>query len=234
MTAPAYTLIRSARRRRTLSLRVLPGGEVVVRAPTRTAKAEVDAFVARREVWIARRQAEHEAAPQPIELVDGALLPFLGRMIPLSVRRSPGEGTPRVKLFGEAKLGVEVPGTMSDARAHKAVVELLMLWYAGRLQEEVKDDLQRWAPLAGVQPASVRAGRMTGKWGTCSPDGDLAFNWRLLMVEPELREYVVVHELAHIAHHNHGPAFKALVARLLPDHAARRKRLRSLRLPEFV
>jgi hypothetical protein len=54
------------------------------------------------------------------------------------------------------------------------------------------------------------------------------------MAAPELREYVVVHELAHIAHHNHGAAFKALVASLLPGHAALRRQLRALRLPELV
>ena len=64
------------------------------------------------------------------------------------------------------------------------------------------------------------------RWGSCSSQGNLNFNNRLLFVPEELVDYVVVHELAHIAHKNHGPQFWALVERYLPDYRARRAMLR--------
>ena len=65
-------------------------------------------------------------------------------------------------------------------------------------------------------------------WGSCSGTGALRFNFRLVMLRPELVDYVVVHELAHIVHHNHGPNFWALVERVMPDGKGRRGQLRGL------
>ncbi len=72
---------------------------------------------------------------------------------------------------------------------------------------------------------SVRNAR--GRWGSCSEGGRLAFNYRLIKIPSELADYVVAHELAHLAEHNHGPRFWALVARAIPDYKTRRKKLRA-------
>jgi hypothetical protein len=66
------------------------------------------------------------------------------------------------------------------------------------------------------------------RWGSCSADGTLRFNWRLVMAPPAIIEYVVVHELAHLRVPNHSPAFWAEVARFIPDYKARRTALRQL------
>ena len=59
------------------------------------------------------------------------------------------------------------------------------------------------------------------RWGSCSSRGTLSFNWRLMLAPPRVLDYVVVHELAHLVHHNHSPAFYALVESVLPDYRAR-------------
>ena len=64
------------------------------------------------------------------------------------------------------------------------------------------------------------------RWGSCSSDGTLRFNWRLAMLDPELVESVVVHELAHLDVMNHSPAFWKVVLRAMPDAKERGKRLR--------
>ena len=58
--------------------------------------------------------------------------------------------------------------------------------------------------------------------------GSLNFNWRLMMLEPELAEYIVVHELAHLTEMNHSPAFWNVVERALPDVKQRRQRLKEV------
>ena len=65
-----------------------------------------------------------------------------------------------------------------------------------------------------------------GRWGSCSSDGALSFNYRLIKIPVELAEYVVAHELAHLAEHNHGPRFWSLVERAIPDYKKRRHALR--------
>jgi predicted metal-dependent hydrolase len=63
------------------------------------------------------------------------------------------------------------------------------------------------------------------RWGSCAKDGTLRFNWRLVMLEPAIVDYVVVHEIAHLVRPHHRPSFWAEVERLIPDYRARRKRL---------
>ena len=64
------------------------------------------------------------------------------------------------------------------------------------------------------------------RWGSCSSRGTLSFNWKLMLAPPEILDYVIVHELCHLTHMNHSPAFWALVASVLPDYRERRRWLR--------
>ena len=66
------------------------------------------------------------------------------------------------------------------------------------------------------------------RWGSCSSRGNLNFNYKLIFLPPEVLDYVVVHELCHLRHFNHGPEFWALVAEVLPNHKQLRAALRRL------
>lgn len=83
-----------------------------------------------------------------------------------------------------------------------------------------------WAPLLGVAYGRVRVKEQTSLWGSCTRDGNLNFNRRLLAAPPEVLDYIVIHELAHRLEMNHSPRFWAHVARLCPDHKERRRWLR--------
>ena len=68
------------------------------------------------------------------------------------------------------------------------------------------------------------------RWGTCSSRGNLSFNWRIVKLPPALQDYVVVHELCHLAQMNHSPAFWALVAEALPNWKTLRTSLKKYHL----
>lgn len=70
------------------------------------------------------------------------------------------------------------------------------------------------------------------RWGSCARGGNLNFNFRLVLIAPELADYVIVHELCHIKQLNHSPQFWALVAQTIPDYKARQKQLRQYSLRE--
>lgn len=83
-----------------------------------------------------------------------------------------------------------------------------------------------YAALMGVTPASVKITAARTRFGSCSGKNGLCFSLYLMQYPQEAIDYVVVHELAHIRHHNHSPAFYAEVARILPDYRQRMELLK--------
>jgi len=81
--------------------------------------------------------------------------------------------------------------------------------------------VEKWAAVMEVEPAGITVTGARTRFGSCSPKNRLSFSFRLMGYPPEAVEYVVVHELAHIRHRNHSPAFYAEVERFLPDWRAR-------------
>jgi predicted metal-dependent hydrolase len=147
-------------------------------------------------------------------------LPFLGEVLRLELRV-----TAHVKVA--VKNGVLAVGCASPG-GEPAVRELLRWWYAARATEVLQITVARWAAAMGAAPRRVIVKDQRRRWGSCGADGTVRFNWRLVMAEPALIDLVVVHELAHLKHRNHSPAFWAEVTRHIPDLAARRRRLRQV------
>ena len=98
--------------------------------------------------------------------------------------------------------------------------------FKNQLRPVLEQRLAYFSEQMGVSYGRVCIRDQKTRWGSCSARGNLNFNWRLCLAPPEILDYVVVHELAHIAHKNHGPQFWALVERYLPDYRARRAMLR--------
>jgi predicted metal-dependent hydrolase len=219
-TAIEYEVVRSARRRRTLQLTV-DGHGVRVSAPLRTPRREIEEFVRGRSPWILKHRRTVLA---PLTYATGETMPFQGVALPLFVTESRVRGVTVTR--GLFDLHVTVPARYDAARRTTAIANALARWYAERAQEAVEASVARWAPVTGRWPKRVLVRNQRQRWGSCSPDGTLRFNWRLIMLDPSLLDYVVVHELAHLEVPSHGPAFWSAVARLLPDHAARRRRMR--------
>lgn len=95
-----------------------------------------------------------------------------------------------------------------------------------RAREELPLKVTFYAQRMGVMPTGITITAARTRFGSCSPKNRLCFSWRLMDYPEEAIDYVVVHELAHIVHKNHGPQFWALVERYMPDYRARRNMLR--------
>lgn len=109
----------------------------------------------------------------------------------------------------------------SDARR---IRELVRRWFLAESSAYVVKKVAELAPRMGVRPSRVDV-REIGKWGYCTRGGRLSFSWQLIALPERLREYVVLHELTHLVHFDHSPAFKRKLAAACPDFREREKEL---------
>ena len=162
-----YTLKYSDRR--TLAVEITREGEVLVRAPLRTSRREVEAFLQAQSGWILthieKQQARARRMPEPSE--------------------------------------AQVLQLKAAAKAY----------LPGRVEH--------FGALMGVQPTGVKVTSAKKRFGSCNAKNSLCFSWRLMRYPATAIDYVVVHEMAHILHKNHGKAFYACVAQVLPDYKQR-------------
>ena len=219
-----YQVIRSARRLKTVAIRLDPGGKVIVTAPRAVRTEQIQAIVRKRAEWILRRAAE-PAPPAPLRaFVSGQTLPYLGGQATLLIQPSSGR-TARLRFEGGA-VRIEAPSAWTEQERQATTEELLTRWYRDHALKYLQERVKHWLPSVGSTPRAVLVRDQRWRWGSCSADGTLRFNWRIVMAEPELIDYVVVHELVHLRVNDHSAAYWAEVAKLMPDHKQRRARLR--------
>ena len=119
-----------------------------------------------------------------------------------------------------------VPKTLHrDARAAYVKVQLAR-WYRDHAELRLRDKAGRYAPLLGVSPNSINVKYYKARWGSCSIHGDITFNWRIIMAPHRIVDYVVVHELAHMKHHDHSSKFWQTIESVIPDYRGCREWLK--------
>ena len=222
-----YRVVRSARRKKTVTITIDPAEGVRVAAPLRTPNSEIEAIVRKRADWILRKLAEEPPdEPEPRQFATGEKLYYLGRELTLVVQLTTGD-EPSVSLEADC-LRVECPAWVPEERRTYAIRQLLVSWYKQQAAELLRESVERWQPSVGTSPARISIGDQKTRWGSCSSKGSLRFNLRLAMAPQALIDYVAVHELCHLLESNHSAAFWEQVARVMPDYEARRRKLREL------
>ncbi len=203
-------ITRSARRRRTVALRVLPDGTLKVQAPLRTSLKWIERFIASRAKWIEQRVAEavRKKTAQLVVLGEETKVPYLGDFLALG------------------SLPLSVPRDLSPADRQAEIRTALTLWYKKQARQVFAERMAHWADTMKVKPSRLIVTSPARRWGSCNAKNEIRLNWHLIMAAPEILDYVIVHELAHIPHKNHGPAFWRCVALFVPDWKKRREALR--------
>ncbi len=219
-----FTVVRSAQRQKSISVGVR-AGEVRVLAPAWVKKDEIRRIVKERGDWIFERLA---AAPPPDErpaLASGHILMLMGDDIELQVERA--QRTNVSARVVEGRMLVSIPATLPPGSEDEAIRHALRLFYDRVTLAMVEQYVVDLAPVVGKNPGRIYVREQTTRWGSCSPDGSLRFNWRLSMLPPSEVEYVVAHELCHLLQPNHSAAFWAEVARVLPGRGIGPKRVQA-------
>lgn len=202
MSDVRYRIFRS--RRRTLTITVSEG-KVVVRAPLGASDELVGRFVAEKEGWILKK-IEEQTGGEFADVMEGKTLL--------------DDGVRKPVKYGAARS--EEKGGEFFLKNEKAV----RLFFEGTRCLFLPDEVFELSRRTGMMPADVSVRDFKARWGCCDADGRIRLNWRLVMLPPALREYVLIHELCHLKEMNHSAAFWKLVGKHCGDYRQRRRLLK--------
>ncbi|MEZ8145285.1 M48 family metallopeptidase [Enterovibrio norvegicus] len=199
------------RRKKSATIKVEDGAVSVV-VPKELTLEKIYLLVEAKHLWIVEKLAIHADA-QPArekEYVSGEAFPYLGRNYRLKVQQ--GDYTP-VKL-NQGRLVVTIP---EDINKPHFTRNALVRWYKRNAERKIREKVKRYEKIVGVDTGVIRIKSFKSRWGSCTPYGDLEFNWLIVLAPNRIVDYVVVHELCHLKHHDHSPQFWKEVERVMPD-----------------
>ena len=203
-------------RARRISIRIdTRRGEAVAIAPSERRLADAVAFARSKYEWIAERLA---ARVEGASLEPGAVIPFRGGTVRLeaiggagAARLVEGPDGPRIVSGGEGEAFARRVLNLLKRQAREALL--------------VRTEVHLQALAQG--PVTISINDAGSRWGSCSPHTrSIRYSWRVIMAPPEVLDYLAAHEVAHLVHADHSPAYWSVVKRLVGDHRPFRAWLR--------
>ena len=205
------------RRARRVSIRIdAARGEAVAVAPSERRLADAVAFARSKHQWIAEKLA---ARPTGAGYAPGLTVPLEG--VATRLEQTPGAAAARL-VDTPAGLAIRSGG---EGEAFARRIENLLKRMA---RERLAHHTGVHARTLGLKSPKVGIGDPKSRWGSCTPGrGSIRYSWRLILAPPEILDYVAAHEVAHLIHADHSPAFWGVVERLIGDHKPYRAWLRA-------
>ena len=238
-------LIRQPYRRRISMVHQLTG-QVKVTCPKSLRETQLIEFLERHVDWMKSNLAQFDTIrskhPEK-KYVQNEQFMFMGRALTLQLM--PGGRRGDAEIQGDrlivylptigrnaAPILASLDGTfhaLSDASSgHRAALvgKQVLAFYEKQGRKVLADRVRYFAQKMGLHPSAVSFRSQKTRWGSCTSKGKISLNWRLIFAPPETLDYVVIHELSHLRHHNHSAAFWNLVGSQCADYAAHKRWLR--------
>ena len=224
-----YQLIRSARRK-TLLLQVKQG-KVTVRAPARLPLTQIKAFINNKSTWLKQKLAEQHLTSQQgntvkqVTFTQNSPLLYLGVEHTLNIEFAQksaiyiNELTITVVLSYRQQSNIEAShGEAAQHELIKQVRKKLSTFFKQQLHNYLIEKLPIFASHCQVTPLSYKVRFYKTRWGSCNSRDELSFNYLLMLLPSWVIDYVIIHELCHLKHLNHGKLFWQLVEQHCPNY----------------
>lgn len=199
-------VLRRHPRARRLTLRLAPdGSEVRITLPRWARSIEAIAFAHARKEWLAAQLAK---LPQRQAPLPGATVQFRGQAIGICWE----ERLPRKPAIDEGVISLGGPLGSLEARLRR--------WFEQQALSLFELDAKHYCAAAEIEPVPVALSRAQRRWGSCSDRRLIRINWRLVQAPDHVRRSVVAHEVAHLRHFDHSPAFYEMLTRIFEGDLA--------------
>lgn len=209
------------------TLEVWPGNLVKVIAPIGLSQEALNKLVSSKTKWIIEKQRLIKDIPvwRAREFVSGESFPILGREYRLKIIEGYGETT-----LKEDRLIIPVSKIDVDGEDRAEIVKLsLMKWYKTEALSRIIPKVEAFSEKLNCSPKTVSIKDYTGRWGSCTPKGDLIFNWQILSFSREYFDYVIAHEVCHLIELNHSKEFYRILSSLGFDNEEMKNRVKYYR-----
>ena len=206
---PPYIRVIRSKRAKRVALRLDPKDRIVnLVVPERMRIEKAVAFAEEHDRWIRDKLAE---LPERIPLSHGTALPILGRTRTIKISFDPSLKRTDIAL-GEKDITVSTNKEDPTPRLVRFLKKIIL--------DELTTLSHDKAARIGKNVAEVKVRDTKSRWGSCSIDGRLSYSWRLVFAPYETLDYLAAHEVAHLQHHDHSPAFWAVCEELSSDYTA--------------
>ncbi len=205
--------IRKTDRKRTISIQVLES-YVQVLAPKRVSDSEISKFIKSKSNWINKKIELLKARPvyNTKKFVDGEKINILARILTLKICQGIKEN---IHIKDDTIL-IQIKNKEDNIK------QLLEGWIKKYSYEHLKKRTLYFERKIGVSSKKISIKNYKKRWGCCSLKGDIIYNWRILMAPPSIVDYVIVHELCHLIHHNHSKQYWDTVEKYCSDYKEKR------------
>ncbi len=205
-------IIRSSKRKS--SAIKIQKGKVFVIVPESLSYAVIESLVLKKNRWINEKLniQNQVLAIKPKTFTCGESFSYRGNPHLLKIEAGL---YPAIKL-SQDQLVIFVRDVSADNS--KAIKQLLIKWFKQQAEDQLKEKTDHYSKIIGVTPSSITIKTFKARWGSCSITKAIQYNWKIIMAPESIINYLVVHELCHILHHNHSPTYWQEVKKYCPDY----------------
>jgi len=210
--------LKQSHRIRIIRLEIRQDSGLTVVVPARYNQSQVDEILQKKARWVLRHLPENKPVQMPLfskEVDHGEKVSYMGRKVELVVQNN-GSNSCRAELDGH-KIYITLDGR------RRSIAAILEKWYRARAELVFTQKANTFKEMMGLNYSEVIIRGQKTRWGSCSHNGRLSLNWKLLLAPEPVIDYVIIHELAHLKHMNHSERFWNFVGKYCPDWKKHRK-----------
>ena len=211
------------RNRKTLSIEIEAPRKITVISPEGKSEDEIMETVKTKSKWIVQKLfeiREMEYRKRDRQYVNGESFIYMGRNYSLQIVLD------EKALFPEAKLTRGKFCITTSTRDQEMIRQSLESWYKDKAKEKINERINYYQGHFDIKPRKVIVKSQEKRWGSCTKDNQLLFNWKCIMAPSPVLDYIVVHEMCHMVYKDHSKEFWHLLKRILPDYEQRKYWLR--------
>lgn len=234
-----FSVIRSRKRKRTITLKITGPNHVTILSPIRTSLSQLRLFLDQKKMWIrekliSMREQEKNTA---LQLITGEKIPYLGEQYVLRINSfnltTHSEVCKKVSIIycddfnNELIVNISSVSISEDERYQQVYLHLVN-WFKQAATNKVAERIAFWSKALNLFPKKWKITSASKRWGSCNANNHININWRIIFAPLAQLDYIIVHELCHIMHKHHQTQFWDLVSTVIPDYKQRKKILHDL------